>query len=138
MFDAYRPPDGSAELAALLERSGVDFRREGDRFRFLFTSRGCRWQVICHGQAGRALIYSVHPARVADPERAAVLCSEWNRQLVQGSFFVQEGRFILRTGCELIEALDAGERIARALEYNAAAMTAFWERMAAGAGEVRP
>ena len=32
-FDA--PPEGGAELAALLERSGVEFRREGERFRFL-------------------------------------------------------------------------------------------------------
>ena len=38
-FDA--PPDGAEELAALLEHSGVDYLREGMRFRFRFTSRGC-------------------------------------------------------------------------------------------------
>ena len=34
------PPDGGAELAALLERSGVDFVRDEDQFRFRFSSGG--------------------------------------------------------------------------------------------------
>ena len=134
MFEFTRPPEGAGELAALLDRSGAEYRREGNRFRFLFTSRGCRWQMVCDGQEGLVLAYGIHPARITDPERAAVLCSELNRRLVEGSFFTQEGRFVLRTGCRLIEAVDAGERIARALEYNAAVMVANWERLSAGAG----
>ena len=136
--DFFSPPEGEAVLTALLERSGVDFRREGDRIRFLFTSRGCKWQVVCRGQTGRVLTYSIHPVPVTAPERAAVLCSRWNRELVQGSFFVQEDRFVLRVGCELIEAVDASERVARALEYSAAVMVAFWGRMAAGADGSQP
>lgn len=136
MFEEFtRPPEGGSELAALLERSGVDYRREGNRFRFLFTSRGCRWQVVCDGQEGLVLVYSLHPARITDAERAAVLCSKLNRRLVEGSFFVQEDRFVLRTGCRLIEAVDAQERIARTLEYNAAVMVANWERLSAGSHE---
>ena len=128
-------PDGSTELAALLERSGVDFRREGDRFRFRFTSRGCKWQVICRGQRGRVLAYSIYPARVTAPEKAALLCARLNQRLTEGSFFVQEERIVFRTGCTLIEPLDAQERVARALEYSAAVMASFWERLADGAGD---
>lgn len=32
--DFDRPPDGAEELAALLERSGAEFLREGNRFHF--------------------------------------------------------------------------------------------------------
>lgn len=130
MWEAFlNPPEGATELAALLERSGVDFHREGDRFRFLFTSGGCKWQLICCGQSGRVLVYNIHPAKVTAPERAAVCCSELNRRLVQGSFFIQEEKIVLRLGCELIEAMDAQERIARTLEYSAAVMSSFWERL---------
>lgn len=46
---------------------------------------------------------------------------------------MQEGRGVFRTSAELVEHIDAQERLARAIEYNAAAITRFWERLAAGA-----
>ena len=64
------PPQGAEELRALLEYSGVDFRREGDRFRFFFASRGCRWQTVCQCRDDLVLVYGVHPARVTCPERS--------------------------------------------------------------------
>ena len=130
-FDA--PPDGAEELEALLERSGVDFLREGARFRFRFASRGCAWQTVCDCREDLVLVYGLHPAQVEAPEAALELCSQLNSRLTEGSFFLREGRLILRTSARLTERFEAGEQIARALEYNAAALSAYWERLAAGA-----
>lgn len=132
------PPDGGAELAALLERSGVDYRREGDRFSFLLASGGCRWQTVCDCREGLVLVYGIHPAPVRDAHGVLALCSRLNARVVQGGFFVQDGRIVFRTSARLGEQLDAQERTAQALEYNAAAMTCFWERLAAGAQSVGP
>ena len=128
------PPDAGTELAALLDRSGVDFRREGERFFFLFASGGCRWQTVCDCREDLVLVYGVHPVPVTDPRRVLELCSELNGRVIRGSFFLQEERVIFRTSARLVEYIDARRRLADALEYNAAAMTRFWERLAAGAG----
>ena len=132
------PPQGREEVRALLEYSGVDFRQEGDQFRFSFTSRGCRWQTVCQCQGSLVLIYAVHPARVTRPDCALALCSELNSRVIQGSFFLQEDRLIFRTSAQLTERFDARERIASALEYNAAVLSHYWERLAAGAQGPRP
>ena len=131
-FDAL--PDGGTELAALLERSGVDHRREGDRFSFLFAGGGCRWQTVCECQDQLVLVYGVHPVPVTAPQRAAELCSELNARVVHGSFFLQEGHIVFRTCAHLVEHVDAQERVALAIEYNAAAIVRVWERLSAGAG----
>ena len=136
VFDT--PPDGGTELEALLERGGVDFRREGDRFSFLFASGGCRWQTVCDCREGLVLVYGIHPAPVRDAHGALALCSRLNARVVRGGFFVQDGRIVFRTSARLGEQLDAQERTAQALEYNAAAMTRFWEQLAAGAQGAGP
>ena len=79
------------------------------------------------------LVYGIHSARVAQRERALELCSELNSRVVRGSFFLQEERIVFRTSAQLTERFDARERIASALEYNAAALSSHWERLAAGA-----
>ena len=61
------------------------------------------------------------------------LCSRLNARVVRGSFFLQEGRFVFRTSAELTERFEAQARIAVALEYNAAALSRWWERLAAEA-----
>lgn len=127
------PPDGGAELESLLTRSGVDFAREGDQFRFRFASGGCTWQTVCRCQGDLVLVYGIHPAPVEDAGRALALCGQLNGRLVQGSLFLQEGRFVFRTSVRLTEAFEAQERIADALEYNAAVISRWWERLAAGA-----
>ena len=127
------PPDGGAELEALLELSGVDFVRRGDQFRFRFTSGGCVWQTVCRCQGSLVLVYGVHPAPVEDAGRALALCGRLNSRLVEGSFFLQEGHFVLRTSARLTERFEAQERIAAALEHNAAVLSRWWERLAAGA-----
>lgn len=127
------PPDGGTELSALLERSGVDFVREDGQFRFRFSSGGCTWQTVCRCQGDLVLVYGVHPAPVTDPARALALCGRLNARLAEGSLFLQEERFVFRTSAHLTEAFEAQSRIARALEYNAAVLSRWWERMAAEA-----
>ncbi len=132
-YDFDTPPDGAEELAALLERSGAEFLREGPRFRLRLTSGGCTWQTVCDCRGELVLIYSIHPTPVQQPGPALELCSQLNGRLEQGSFFLQEGRFVFRTSAPLTERFEAQERIAAALEYNAAVLSTCWERLAAGA-----
>ena len=125
------PPDGGAELAALLEHSGVDFVRQGELFQFRFTSGGCTWRTVCRCHGDLVLVYGVHPAPVEDIPAALALCSALNAKVVQGSFFLREDRFVFRTSAQLTEAFEARARIAAALEYNAAVLSRWWERLTA-------
>ena len=125
-----QPPQGGAELDALLRRSGVEFRRTEERFQFRFSSGGCRWQVVCQCWEDWVLVYGIHPAPVQDHARALALCSEVNGQVVRGSLFLREDRFVFRTSARLTERFEAQARIAAALEYNAAVLSHWWERLA--------
>ena len=127
------PINGGAVLEELLLRSGVDYRREGETFQFLLTSRGCKWQTVCRGQGPLVLIYGIYPAQIADMAGALALCSRLNAQVVRGGFFVQDSRLVFRTSADMISLCDARETIARAIEYNAAAMSHFWTQLAGGA-----
>ena len=130
------PPDGGRELEALLERSGVDFVRQDNRFQFRFSSGGCTWQTVCRCQGDHVLVYGIHPAPVRDAGRAQALCSELNAQVVQGGLFLQQEHFIFRTSARLTEHFEAQLRIADALEYNAAVLTHWWERLTAEAQDL--
>ena len=127
------PPSGAEELEALLARSGAAYLREGERFRLRFASRGCTWQTVCDCRGALVLIYGIHPARVDAPEQALAVCAQLNARVTQGSFFLQEGRIVFRTSAQLTERFEAQSRIADALEYNAAAISACWEQLADGA-----
>ena len=127
------PLNGAEELAAVLDYSGVAYERQDDRFRFRFSSRGCRWQMVCDGMEGRVLVYAIHPAPVLDRAAALEVCCEINRRVVRGSCFVQEEHIVFRTEAELLEACAAREAVLQALEYNAAVMTTFWSELARGA-----
>lgn len=125
-------PDGAAELAALLDDSGVPYKRSGDRFELLFTKQGRTWRTVCDCEGSRVLIYGIHPQPVSDSTAALTACSDINRQMVRGACFLAQGRIVCRTGAELSEPLTARETLARALEYNAAVLLNFWEALAAG------
>ncbi len=120
--------DAGAELEALLEDSGVDHRREDGRFSFVLTASGCKWQTVCECEGPRALCYFIHPAKVIDEARALRACSEINSSLVRGSFFLTEGRAVYRIGDELTEAVEARERLCRAIEYGSSVMVWFWDK----------
>ena len=139
MVDAFDAPvNGGKVLEQLLQDSGVEYSREDARFTFVFASRGCKWKTVCVTSAGMVCVYAVHPAEVSDRASAMDLCSELNSTLVQGSFFLQDGHLILRTGADLFSGCDARETLARALEYNAAAMSWFWTRISAVADGCPP
>ena len=121
-------PDATSELQALLERSGVDFRRDGGRFQFVLTSSGCKWRTVCDCEGPRHIAYGIHPAGVQDIPAAAVRCSEVNSQLVRGSFFVSEGHAVFRVGRELTDILYAQDEIAGDIEYLASVMVWAWNR----------
>lgn len=126
-------PDGAAELEALLDDSGVPYKRSGGRFELLFTKQGRTWRTVCDCEGSRVLIYGIHPQPAADPTAALTVCSDVNRQMVQGACFLTQERIVCRTGAALPEPLTARETLAGALEYNAAVLLHFWEALAAGA-----
>ncbi|MGI6192784.1 MAG: hypothetical protein ACOYI3_04395 [Christensenellales bacterium] len=132
-YDFSQPLNADAELEDLLKQSGVDYRKTGGRFSFLFSNKGCKWQTVCDCVGERVLIYGIHPTPVRDEASALAACSEINRKAVAGGCFLSEGRLIFRTSAELFEPCAAAEALTRALEYNAAVMSAFWETMAQGA-----
>lgn len=127
------PLNGAEELAAVLDYSGVAYERQDERFRFWFSSKGCRWQMVCDGMEQRVMAYAIYPTPIRDRAAALEACCEINRQVVRGSCFVQEDRLVFRTEAELIEACAAREAILQSLEYNAAVMTTFWSQMDRGA-----
>ena len=127
------PLDGAEELAAVLDYSGVAYERQDDRFRFWFSSKGCRWQMVCDGMERRVMAYAIHPTPVRDRTAALEACCTINSQTVRGSCFVQEDRIVYRTEAELLEACAAREAVLQALEYSAAVMTTFGPQMARGA-----
>ena len=131
LWDA--PLSGAEQLAAVLDHSGVDYRRDGDEFRFVFSSRGCRWQMIGRGEGERVLLYAIHPTPVTDRHSALELCSYINSMAVEGSCFLQDQRIVFRTQAKLIEACAAREMVLQALEYSASVMTFFWGDMVRGA-----
>ncbi len=133
-FDFEAPVNGAAVLEQLLESSGVPFRREGQRFRFWFSSQGRRWQMVCDCNQDRVLLYSLFPLAYEDRATALESCDAVNRQVVQGGCFLSGDRLVFRTGAELFEPFVAEETLARALEYNAAVMVTLWGTLAEGAG----
>ncbi len=132
-FNFDGPLEAAPELEALLTENGVAFRRTGSRFRFQFAAQGCRWQTVCDCMGSRALIYGIHPTPVRDRAAALECCSRLTGKAVQGGCFLAQERLVFRTEAELFEPCAARESLLRALEYNAAFMTAFWREMAAGA-----
>lgn len=135
-MDTSAPPvNGSAVLAALLERSGIEYRRQCERFRFVFAQNNRKWQTVCDCRAGLVLVYGIYPSGICDTSSALTVCNELNRQVVRGGFFVQDRHFIFRTGADLFELCDASETVARALEYNASAISGFWPELSAATAE---
>ncbi len=137
-FEFNAPLEAGSELEAFLDYNGVSFQRTAGRFRFQFARQGCRWQTVCDCVGSRVLIYGVHPTPVQDRASALECCSELNRKVVQGGCFLTEERLVFRTEADFFEPCAARESLNRALEYNAAVMTAFWADLAAGARGSQP
>ncbi len=118
------------ELTALLSYNGVKYREEESGVRFAFEEAGCRWEVACRFAPNAVMIYGVYPFLMRDEGEARRAMDRVNATLIRGSLFLMEGRPVLRTSADLIDAYSAYEAILRALEYNAGAMLRFWNDMA--------
>ena len=126
--------DAVEEMESLLRYNGFDFQKDGERFRLVFSDRGCKWETICACLDHAVLIYGYYPFLIADRKRAAALCESVNRQVLFGSMLALEERVAFRTGADLFDAYSAYEHIGRALEYNAAVVVRFWNELASCAG----
>lgn len=84
-------PDGTAELAALLDDSGIPYERSGGRFQVLFSKRGRAWRTVCDCEGNRVLVYGIHPEPVTDRTAALAACSDINRQIVHGGWLSDAG-----------------------------------------------
>lgn len=127
--------DAAEELEALLEYNGFPYTRNGGAFRLVFAQSGVKWEMSCICEGSRVLLYGRYPFPVQENEQTLHLCSEINRQVVQGGMFAAQGALIFRTGAELFDAYSAYEQLARAMEYNSAVIRKFWNEAAACAGE---
>ena len=126
-----------ALLIALLDESGVVWRRDMDDIRFRAERDGMIWETACRCVPDGALIYGRYPFRIPDTLRAQALeeCSRINSRLLRGGIFLsEEGWTVLRTWADLDDPYLARERLARAIEYNAAVLARSWGRMARGLG----
>lgn len=130
------PADAAEELENLLRANGFDFRREGGRFRLIFSDSGRKWETVCTCLERAVLFYGYYPFLIADGARAAALCQEINRQVLFGSMLLLGEQAAFRTGADLFDAYSAYEHIGRALEYNAAVVVRFWSRLA-GCADVK-
>lgn len=120
-------------LIALLEDSGVAWRRDMGDVRFRFTSGGMAWEASCRCLEDQVLIYSRYPFSVPADRRVRVLeaCNRINSRVALGGMYLtQAGRVVFRTGADMRDAYTARDNLTRALEYNIASVTYFWGQAA--------
>ena len=127
--------DPAAELVHLLEYNGFAYRRDGDRFRVVFTDRGCKWETVCICREQSVLFYGLYPFPLRDAAKARELCGLVNSQVLFGALFPSGERLVFRTCADLFDLYSAYESLGRALEYNASVMVRFWRQMSACALE---
>lgn len=121
--------DPLQELKGLLDYNGIKYLAEDGGVRFAFKEAGCRWEVTCKTAKHTVMIYGVYPFPIRNDARTNAAVNRINSTLVKGSLFFSEGRAVIRTSADIIDAYGAYEAIARALEYNAGAMVRFWADM---------
>jgi len=121
------------QLTALLEDSGVVWRRDLGEIRFRLQSGGMIWETACRCLEDQVLLYGRYPFRIPPDRRTRALeaCAGINSQLTRGGMYLTgEGRAVFRTRAGMEDAYTARENLDRALAYNIAVMTRFWGRLA--------
>ena len=98
----YDEADPRSELVQHLQMKGVPFLDEGSEVRFSLCDGAFQWETVCRFAPHTVMIYGVYPFLAAD-----------------------------RLSAVLTDVYSAQEAVARALEYNAAAVRCFWEKMRA-------
>ena len=115
------------EIAALLEYNGIQFRKTDDEFRFVLSEGNLKWETVCRWTRRVALIYGMYPFKAIDEAAMLERLNRINAELVRGCVILSNGGVTIRTDADLYDAYSAYESIARALEYNAGAMTKYWD-----------
>lgn len=121
--------DPQSELVNLLHYNGIKFQQESDGVRFVFADAGYKWETVCRYCGQRVLMYGIYPFFVAHEQQALVKLNDINARLVMGGMFLQDSNIVMRTCADVWDAYTAYETIARALEYNAAAVVTFWKTL---------
>ncbi|MDE7243024.1 MAG: YbjN domain-containing protein [Oscillospiraceae bacterium] len=119
------------QLTALLDDSGVVWRREMGEIRFRFTSGAMTWETACRCLDNQVLVYGRYPFEIPADRRTQALeaCGGINSRVVRGGIYLTpEGRVVFRTWADMGDAYTARDALARALEYNIAVVTHFWGR----------
>ena len=129
--------DPEDELFNVLTYNGIAYHRDEEGVRFALMDAGREWETVCRYASQTVVIYGVYPFPVVNRARALERMDAANALLKRGSLFLCGDRIALRTSAELFDAYSAQEAITRALEYNAQAMTYFWNSMASCADEIR-
>ena len=119
------------ELINLLDYNGIQYEREANEIRFVLAEGACKWQSICRWAENTVIIYSIYPFSLTDKIKAKEAVNEINSRMTRGCAFVRENAVIMRQDADLFDAYSAYEAIARAIEYNAGAVVAFWSLLAA-------
>ena len=127
----YDEADPRSELVQHLQMKGVPFLDEGSEVRFSLCDGAFQWETVCRFAPHTVMIYGVYPFLAADRLSALESANDANSQLQQGSLFLSGSRPVLRVSAVLTDVYSAQEAVARALEYNAAAVRCFWEKMRA-------
>lgn len=122
--------DPEEELLRLFDHNGIHYRCEVDGIYAVFQHDGCKWEAVFRFVEHTVLVYGLYPFRVADETRVTNVINGINAKLTRGGMFLQEGNIVMRTSADLFDAYSAYEAIARAVEYNAGAMSAFFHTLA--------
>ena len=135
-YSQYDEADPRGELVQFLRMKGVPFLEEGGEVRFSLCDGVFQWETVCRFAPRTVMIYGVYPFAAADRPSALESANEANSRLQRGSLFLSGDRPVLRVSAALTDVYSSQECIARALEYNAAAMRCFWEEMRACAEKI--
>lgn len=125
LFDEREEP--AALLEALLDTSGIQYLHQKGQFRFLFSSRGYRWETVCQCREGGVMVYGRYPFQVRERTKALEACCVCNEQVIRGGMFLAGAELVFRTWADTDDPVTALQSLSQAITYNAAVMAQFWD-----------
>jgi len=117
------------ELISLFEFSAINYRCEENGIRLSLADKRYKWETLCRFTQSTVLIYGMYPFKASEREKILNQLNKINRQLITGTMFLENETVVMRTSADLFDAYNTHETIARALEYNAGAITKLWRTL---------
>lgn len=127
------PLSAAEELRQLLDYNQIRYQVAGGSYYMRFADGARQWETVITCAENTVLLYGIFPFPLKKSPVLWELLNEINGALICGSVFLQDGAIILRTEADVLDIYTAYETIARALEYNAAAVSKFWAKLQAAA-----